>query len=148
MSCFVLPKAHIDFLVHAADVLTRDRTIAGFNVLTEKSSIGQALINANNESVSDCYGEKAVSELVTEPYKFDPKGMSERLPRMGYTGPQLAQVIMACNSYEYQSSEGKDWRLSNAKRLVTQIRESAIANLPGMSAADWVIIRDQVVGAA
>lgn len=48
-------------------------------------------------------------------------------------------VIKACHCLEYQSCEHPEWQSSEAKRLLTDISNTAIGRLPGYEAAAWHI---------
>lgn len=47
------------------------------------------------------------------------------------------QVLVLCQSVDYQSSETDDWRDTLAWRQLDWIKSQAIRSLPGYDAADW-----------
>jgi hypothetical protein len=47
------------------------------------------------------------------------------------------QVAKACDCYEYQSCEHREWETSEAKAFTDSLRESQWRRLNGYDAADW-----------
>ena len=89
--------------------------------------IGQKLVDENFRSVNYRYTEQV------EPEQF--KLMV--LLRTKYTP---VAIIKACDCYNYQSCETRDWQETEAYAIMTALRERAIDMLPGYDEADWNIV--------
>jgi hypothetical protein len=62
-----------------------------------------------------------------------------RAPRRGASSHTAVEIIKLCECLDYQSSEVKDWRESDACRLLDNIRATATRHLPGYDEAKWAI---------
>ena len=118
MSAWIVSQKHIDFIITAA---------VGYGMLPiEKAdTMGATLWKENFKSVNYRYGEKKSSPS----YKFAP------YPK-AIDGAVLLKNI-AC--LEYQSCEHKGWKGSEALKFLDDLKDAAIAHLPGYDAAPWGI---------
>lgn len=134
MSCFIVPKAHIDVmcwalaafnygsqyprtamtLFHADGVMERAEFLNGSRPdRAGMDRLGQILMEENYRSVNARYGE------------------SEPCPEYRWTPPEsdewsCEEVLSATRGYEYQSCEAPDWDKSLAKQVCDQIKEACV----------------------
>ena len=153
MSAFVVPKAHIDYLVRAGLELS-DHRLSWYDPRIkptwELSGNYQNYMDlmqaARRELRSDNAGE--VGRMLwaenhrSVSYRYHE---TQTTPEYEYVHPYHArridpvQVLKAIDCYEYQSCECPDWRSSEAWDFCDSLRSAAIAALPGYDAAEWKI---------
>ena len=63
------------------------------------------------------------------------KGTLKRLS--AFADFTLAQIIKACNCFEYQTSETAGWENSDAYKIIQYIKDDAMRTMPGYEAAEW-----------
>lgn len=132
MSAYIVDRATIDALVHAA-ISVRD-----FGYQWTPDAIGQMLTDANVASVRYRYYRDdddslpgPVSAEWKTPYTF-PLYESTRWP-----SPDLGFVFKQLSCFEYQSCERPDWRDSEAFAFCEALRHAYIARVPGYESAPW-----------
>lgn len=59
--------------------------------------------------------------------------------RTGWLRLSPIEIIVACNSFDYQACEVQDYEQTDAARTVEAVRARAIRTLPGHDAAAWSI---------
>lgn len=125
MSAFIVSDKHIDTILTFSEGLHVWHEEHGIVLQgTELNLAGQVLIDQNYASYNYRYDESHQ----TPSYTFKRQPM-----------PSAVQVIKACDSLEYQSSETEDYRETWAYKLTESIRENAIGKLPGYNEAEWSI---------
>jgi hypothetical protein len=127
MSAFVVNKKHIDTLatyawIKSVRICLPDQPTIHAN--THPEQFGQELVNQNYRSVNHRYQEN----------EKPPKYRHEITAR-----PTEAQVLKACDCYDYQACETKDYHDTLAYAMITAIRRKAIMELPGYEEAQWEI---------
>ena len=122
MSCFVVPDFHIDALVSWA---VANHASAFIHDLTPRE-LAAELHRANCFAYGERYGE-----LVGEEYRYTFRPETHAMP--------AAQVLKACNCFDYQASDWTGYTGSVAQRAVERIREHAITYVPGYRAAAWTL---------
>lgn len=122
MSCFVVPDFHIDALVSWA---VANHASAFIDGLTPRG-LAAELYLANCTAYRERYGEDA-----GEGYAFTMRPEVHAMP--------AAQVLKACDCFDYQSSSWSQYEGSTAQRAVQRIRDQAITLVPGYRAAAWTL---------
>lgn len=132
MSAFIVSRAHICYLVTAA--LHRDfRCIEDYD---QADALGQMLWDENVKSVQARYASCSIEQL---------PGVAEDEPlaygtHTNSTRPiEPAQLLKACDCYDYQSCEHPGYDQSQAKELIEELRAMAWHKVPGYDAAQWEI---------
>ena len=160
MSAYIVSKQHIDYLVQAAEVYSREFGIsyhkseerskqyrkgaitsrAAWNTpevtLGSNDDLGAMLWLENLQSVSERYPEDGDGE------RPGPVGLST-VTMLSYTyampkkllTPVQALKALAC--YEYQACEHSEWKQSEAKDFCDGLRSALISALPGYEEAEW-----------
>jgi hypothetical protein len=144
MSAYVVDRDHIRYLVSAAlytSYRERSRSFRwydsnGWQDLTHEnaSEVGQMLWNECMRSVSYRYPSDTEDQLpgpTTETFIY-----YHHLVGRGWI-PELPQVFMSCDCYEYQSCETPDWEQSSAFAFLRSLRKSAWQLVPGYGDAEW-----------
>jgi hypothetical protein len=153
MSAWIVPKSHIDFLIHAARVAQPVRYGSmrygadyALNVSEHADDIGRDLWHENVKSVMYRYNERSMDTL-PGPNDFDhealanyrytplPFGMAPAL-----TVEYIATVCKAIDCYDYQSCEHPEWSSSAAYAFCAALRETLCSKLPGYKEANaWPV---------
>ena len=135
MSAFILSNYHIVYILSSYDysytrgiinIYTDDKRVINFN-LAEPEGFEKAaniLLSQNYRSVNSRYGKNI----------FVPKVSWHRIP-LYETEP--VQALCACDCYDYQSCETKDYQSTLAFSMVNTIRKCNIHRLPEYSKAKW-----------
>jgi hypothetical protein len=126
MSCFQVSDDHIILLALASRGIFE--TGISYSELTRRASVLQAM---NAAAVFDRYDEGSVALAI----RVQPAD-ELRLSRMLRNGALVLKQI-AC--YAYQASDAKDYKGSEAERIVEKARHNAIRRLPGYEEAPWGI---------
>lgn len=127
MSAFIVSKNHIDYLVSFASIKKVYNPTSGKPVKYNENEAGQMLVDQNHKSYNARY-----------------KGDFE-IPAYSYSHPSttgghhVAQVLKACDCYEYQACETPDYYTTPAAFLIHAIRKEAGRMLPGYDDAAWEI---------
>jgi len=123
MSAYTLSNKHISGMLRAAIYIQYQGDSAAYrfngenhNMRGEYQKIGQKLLDENYRSVNYRYSE----EVATPEFKFT---IVEVTP---------AQIIRACNCYNYQTCETPDWEQTEAHAIYDALRERAISALVDM----------------
>jgi hypothetical protein len=117
------------------------------------SQFGQLLLSENIRSVEGRYPDLSAEAgdlpgcdaYYWIPYVFEPVMPDEirdgRLVRVGVCRVlTCSQLINALRGYCYQSCECDDWLQSEAYAIITALRETLLAHLPGVEEADgWAL---------
>ena len=122
MSAFMVSDKHINTLVSCLrkwESLSRK----------EAQEYAEVLKKANIRSLDARYGKQLIDPKIE--YRDIPEVMSETLP--------LVNILVACRCFEYQSCESNTWDDSYAKRIIDNIVNLTIENLPGFHDAPWGI---------
>jgi hypothetical protein len=122
MSAFIVSEEHI-----AALVLEGADSYWFWNGETQRESpsgIGQMLWEENHRSVNYRYREDTPTPVYrhvgSKPYK-------------------AVERLKLLSSYVYQSCEHPEWETSRAKAYCDMLQNALIHELPGYSAAEWVV---------
>lgn len=114
MSAFIVSDNHINTLA----------TLAGLYVTgTDPKAAAQLLYKANVDSVNHRYDDNEPTEY----NRYKPANVD--------LSP--AQIIKACNCFDYQACELDDYESGAAAKLVDKVRAHAIRNVPGYEEASW-----------
>ena len=154
MSAYVVDRNHIAYLVDAAMshalgaehhgglvwVWEIDRgtgnysrsniPIADYNRAAE---VGQMLWSENVASVRYRYPD-CTDEL---PGPIGESCIYEKHEPAFYRTVDPVAVLKACDCYEYQSCEHREWEVSEAHAFIMALRSRAIHALPGYDEASW-----------
>jgi len=125
MSAIQLPAIHIAALIGTG---WNERDFSPrFGTCTQAA---QLLAQQNAASVGTRYNE--CTQALVIPERLIVRFRAYPLPR--------ADFFKALDSYEYQSCEAPDWRMSTAKDLCQSLRAKAIRQLPGYEQSNcWII---------
>lgn len=136
MSAFVVSHSHIDALLsYSIDKRLTYWTGAEHIQITDANAtvIGKLLLEANEASVLHRYPDATPETCPgTEGETFE----KYRFTRWWDTLTAV-QMMKACDCLDYQCCEVDDWKQTVAYGIVESIRNEAIRNLPGYSAAAW-----------
>lgn len=151
MSAFVVETELLDFLLTFVTTNQKTRTygIHGgsahgrvrdwFEVIDPLTGerwvdrIGQILHNENVRSVNHRYAHNPEMISARDCYRY-----KEHRAALVLTGtPLIVQVLKSAECLAYQSCERNDWEKSDARQILDNIRDAAIASLPGYDAAKW-----------
>lgn len=155
MSAFVVSKAHIDYLVHAAQQAPGrscqgyTMKLGGLHVDTQADEVGRALWQENVASVAHRYPRSTFGgEDFPGPIGLDHESLAlyscPVFPRLPF---DPVGAIKALQCYEYQSCEHPGWPTSDAKRFCEELLSWLIDALPGYDAAPWEIHDDTLITA-
>ena len=128
MSAFIVSDKHISGMVKSVAYSNRVNYHWNgklYNIPNDIDELGQKLLDENYRSVNYRYSE------VKEPHQF----AMQRVERLS-----AVQIIKLCDCYNYQACETNDYKDSEAKAIMTAIRERAIRKLAGYSEASWELI--------
>lgn len=167
MSAFIVDKAHINALVHAAlrghgadrglrwydldtdqlwsDCGSADEYFRLVQVHTHEAThetanqVGRMLWLENLASVAARYPHDASGER-PGPYDLTDEAISAYTYDRSTPYYEPVQVLKALACYEYQSCEHPGWKRSEARRFCEALRHKMINALPGYDAADWEIL--------
>jgi hypothetical protein len=137
MSAFIVSDDHISLLVQAAlDApyfdASRLLNLPGAPTLTNADSgttLGRALLAENTRSVMARYrGEDHGGKEATNGYTF-------RRIRPDLVTP--IQVLKACDCFDYQACETRDYSERWAAKWIERLRGTMIPSLPGWDQAQW-----------
>ena len=141
MSCIQLPPEHIAALVKFAATPRRSGPLQYFppgpegkpgewHAITRETApaVAAELAQANANAYAERYSETPAPEQVPAALIAGARELS------------AVQVLMACRSYEYQSSDWSEYDASPAAGIIKAITRRAIDCLPGFDDADtWEI---------
>lgn len=135
MSCIQLPPEHIAALIKFAAIPRRSGPLQYFDgkewhAITRETADETAAIlaQANANAYAERYRETPAPEPVGDALIAGARELS------------AVQVLMACRSYEYQSSDWSEYDTSAAAGIIKAITRQAIDCLPGFDDADtWEI---------
>jgi hypothetical protein len=130
MSAFLCSANHLSLIANASCALAADAT--------EKDRAFAVLLAENVRSLNACYPgddddtsdmkrrEATATEIVTESLARRPVHST-----WGFKGEVTArvlatQIVKACDCYDYQACETRDYESSEAAALVARVREAAI----------------------
>ncbi len=91
--------------------------------------IGQMLIDANYASLTARYGDNS------EPHEY--RFREHTGHRFDCWRQAALQVIKACDNFDYQACETRDYEASAAHRIIFDIRNCAIRALPNYDSGTW-----------
>lgn len=151
MSAFMHDTAHIDALVHAGLTLSKYPIYYGnpSKSLTAGTAteVGRMLLRENAESMAYRYNMKDLDNPAddgTRPVEY--LGYLAQADAYTYSAaarhPRFTavQMLMALDSYEYQSCEHPEWEASEAHQFCQRLRSALIGALPGYDeAGTWTI---------
>ena len=130
MSAFQVSEAHINYLVNAIQRANPTGGIyAARDFQADPNGLGRLLAQANADSVNARYAHHH------RPCEPIPYRWSMRLA----VPVSPVQTIKACDCFRYQSCEHDGWADSLAAKIIDQLREHAINQLPGYDDAAWDI---------
>ena len=123
MSAFIVNKKHIDYIL---TVLYNENVYHNNETLSKNymNKIGQNLVDENFKSVNYRYLESK------KPYEYIFQSTI-------CTNP--IQVLKAINCLDYQSCEHSEWKESDARKILDDIRDICINKLPGYDNFQWEI---------
>ncbi len=176
MSAFVVSRAHIAYLVEAGLQLPhRSRHGSGlswfwrgqrhelpYSDYERAAEVGQMLWDACVKSVLTRYPQdtkKTMPGPTGETFEYE-RHRPEIIPHKSNTMLISArgltpfveidpvQTLKACNCYDYQSCEARDWEESEAYAYIQALKEAAIRVLPGYDDAEWEITAEKPAEAA
>ena len=167
MSAYIVSKEHIDTLVYAAKVYTRQfglrwksgayfKTYQNGVVETNQwnkdklawnpieineegeNTLGALLWSENHQSVAERYPDDKEGEWP------GPTGLTT-IDVLAYTYREprtmikltVVQLLKFVSCYEYQSCEHSEWEQSEAKEICDALRTALIHALPGYEEAKW-----------
>ena len=139
MSAFIVEKTHINFLVHAAALLSRNTFTwywEGRKRLEDFDPAGQLLWEENIRSVQFRYPSIPREELpgpIGESFEY----VHENQLFSSKINP--VAVLKAITGYSYQACETDDWKESEAHAFVESLKSLAISKLPGYEEAEWEV---------
>ena len=147
MSAFIVDRNHIRYLVASAlHVTTRMHPVKRFlwwhgeewHELTPENAteVGQMLWDECIASVRFRYFDPEYpDDILPGPIDEDFTYLHQSPP--GNFNPDLAQVFMAADCYDYQSCEHPSWEESSAKAFTSALRRETTQRLPGYDDALW-----------
>ncbi len=145
MSAFVVSHKHINAIVSygtvpvygdAARIRLNDGTTLYFDDYGDLQHAAEILLAENVRSVQERYPD-TVDNLKDMPGVIAEVG--EPIIFRFVNGKKPVDIIKACDCYDYQACETDDYNTTDAHRIVDNIRERAINNLPGYDEAPWEI---------
>lgn len=149
MSAYIVDRKHILYLVSAA--MSRQLGNCDFSWWNESTG-GRIYIRAGDYSTAAEAANMLWRENIASVSARYPNESSATLPGpigenfvIGSRDLQaalwvdfdLAQVLKACDCYEYQSCEHPGWKTSDAKAFIDALRNKAWHSVPGYSNAAW-----------
>jgi hypothetical protein len=142
MSAYVVSFNHINTLVsflaqHCRQprVTLNDGTVLIFNQTDDCQRAAEILLAENVRSVSYRYQDDDVSNL---PGVIAEAGTAIVYNPIWYLPPAVA-ILKACDCYDYQTCENKDYPTTDAWKIVDTVRGYAIRSLRGYEEANWEI---------
>lgn len=144
MSAFMVDEAHIDYLVTAAQDLSRRNHCGPFRwyhagemqELDDETRVGALLIQENLDSVLARYSDCTPGDVPGPIPPPSPEAYRFTRSRLEVTA---VQTLKAIGCFEYQSCEHELWSLSSAHAFCEALRHTAIDALPGYGDASWCI---------
>lgn len=151
MSAYIVNLEHIAYLVQAGtarslgmdratlswawnidrEAGTHDRETLPPGDLEQHQRLGQMLWDENAKSVAFRYpGDRSPPGPIGCDCQY-----SDDVPRFPRFDP--VQVLKACDCYEYQSCEHREWATSEANAYIDALRGAAWTSLPGYEDAVW-----------
>lgn len=131
MSAFLVGQEHVEYMLAAAAHFKINFYLDGrrykYDDPADMQRIGEILYATNIEAIEDRYGPEDVSAEYRQTPKFDWRG---------YTVDH-AQAVKACDCYDYQTSEYKGWRFSDAREISNDIVRRIAALADGYEEAAW-----------
>jgi hypothetical protein len=152
MSAWIVSHDHIDALLTAAKLWRMQDDLAfrfyedGAPRFTDWTVIGRKLLEENVRSVRYRYNDNGPEMDLpgkwgtVESYQFR---TFEPFIHMQPT-KLCVWVIKACDCYNYQACETPDYKTTVAYKIIDNIRDKAMCNLPHYDAAPWGIDRDRI----
>ena len=154
MSCYMIDKAHLVYLVQAATAhaLSGGALVSGMSwrdsagewksvyvgiTPAEKVELGRMLWDENLKSVT----ARCPNVKDGLPGRIDDGDCGYALVESdfgcAYYDWDPVQVLKACACYSYQACEHEDWEQSEAFRFIRSLQRRAINALPGYRDAAW-----------
>ena len=135
MSAFHVSDLHINALLSWARIycptVTTKTTRFDLTQSEDFWRVGAILRECNNASMEARYGD--------EPQPYLPQ-------KVRVTKLQPVNVVSACDCFDYQACEYDGWEQSDGKRIIDQIRGSAVHRIPGYEQV-WEIREEFLKGA-
>lgn len=149
MSAYIVEKNHILYLLAAAESRSvrqnygplswyhndEHHSLASGDY-ERAADVGNMLWRENMESVGFRYQGES-SATLPGPRFGDSVITTIDVGRVLWNRIDPAQVLKACDCYEYQSCEHPGWKQSEAKAFIGALRRAAWHALPGYEAAEW-----------
>ena len=126
MSCFVMDKFEIWYLVEAA------YRYLEFHVLPEKHDLARQLLQDNLQAVKRFYGDSDLPGPVPLPLDIEDEELPPFWEKQAF---DPVQVIKAAKCYLYQTGSLPEKNAS--RQLMRQLIDAAIMELPGYEDAKW-----------
>lgn len=163
MSAFIVDKAHIDAMIHAAAAVEHGqhtsgmrwwtvddlRTVADYDACRRELSYsdqesqdraGSMLWAENLRSIEYRYPDTIDNQCYPGPGDFMgwPDVFAYTCKGLRRTFDPVA-ILKAITCYEYQSCEHPGWKTSEARFFCDALKDKMIRNLPGYRDAAWEI---------
>jgi hypothetical protein len=145
MSAYIVEKAHIVYLVHAA--MSRRLNSHGSSFVWNAAGAGQPWHRGD----LTCNDYEKAAEVANMLYAENLRSIQARYPGGGDSIETIrpsdfatvpasidpVQVLKSCDCLEYQSCEHDGWGISEAKAFLCSLRKHAWQSLAGYDAAAW-----------
>lgn len=144
MSAFMVDEAHVDYLVTAAQELSRRNHCGLFRwyhagelvELEDETTAGRMLVQENLDSVLARYPDCTPEDVPGPIPAPSPETYAWKRSRLTV---EPVQVLKAVECFRYQACEHPMWLLSSASAFCDALERSAIDALPGYGQAMWCI---------
>jgi hypothetical protein len=144
MSAFMVDEAHIDYLVTAAQDLSRRDHDGAFrwyhagemHELDDETRVGRMLIQENLDSVLARYSDCTPEDV---PGPIPPPSPETYVWKRSRLEVTAIQVLKAVNCFNYQACEHEMWTISDAYAFCETLKAVAVHQLPGYTEAKWCI---------
>ena len=157
MSCYMIDRDHVRYLVEAAltipgrncrnshltwiwgvdrEANTYERGELGPRQHKRAAEVGQMLWDECHASICHRYPDYGGSEDLPGPID---QGFVYRQHRSTMHRERIepVQTLKACDCYVYQSCVHPEWEASQAKAFIEALRSAAWTSLPGYDDAEW-----------
>ena len=127
MSAFLVSDYHINVLINYGvhnDASVFYNKSRWHDIRNKEEEYAQELLNENYRSLNSRYGDK------DEPHKI-------KFKRLMLHNIKAVDILKACDCYDYQACETKDYYESLACAVIKGIRRAAISKIPGYDNAGW-----------
>ena len=164
MSAFIVSKAHVDALVHAAAAVEHGEHRSGlswyhftevddrgwpadmrhyevgYSDQASQDECGRMLWGENLRSIEYRYPDTIENQMYPGPGDFLGWPDVDQYTCKGLRPtPDPVAILKALDCYEYQSCEHPGWRTSNAHAFCEALRGKMICSLPGYRDAAWEV---------